>query len=250
MRIEKGMTALVTGGGGGIGLATGQALARRGVSLVLADVLKERLDLAVAAFEGPVHSLVMDIGCETDWTWARSEAEARFGPVDILVNCAGTPPCLKPLVDMTLAEFESRISTHLIGTFLGVRTFGAAMRDRRHGHIASEAGLVPMATLGGYGAAKYGVVGMTEILALELAEHGVGVTLVAPGLTRTNMTIGMGMDASHVGEAIVRGIEEDARYVLTHPSLRAGIERRFDAILAAFGDPAQPGYVDPDTQWH
>jgi NAD(P)-dependent dehydrogenase (short-subunit alcohol dehydrogenase family) len=154
---------------------------------------------------------------------------------------------------MSLTEFEARVANHLIGTFLGVRTFGAAMRDRRHGpiaNVAAEAGLVPMATLGEYGAAKYGVVGLTEILALELAEFGIGDTLVAPGLTRTNMTFDMGMDAAFVGEAIVRGIEQNARYVLTHPSLRPGIKRRFAAMLAAFGDAAQPGYEEPETQWH
>jgi NAD(P)-dependent dehydrogenase (short-subunit alcohol dehydrogenase family) len=55
------MTAVVTGSGGGIGLATGVALARRAVNVVLADVLKDRLDRAIAAFDGPVHGVVMDI---------------------------------------------------------------------------------------------------------------------------------------------------------------------------------------------
>jgi NAD(P)-dependent dehydrogenase (short-subunit alcohol dehydrogenase family) len=253
MQIEQGQTALVTGGGGGIGLATGEALARRGANVVLTDILEERLGAAVAGVAGPTLGVVMDIASEADWARTKAEAEARFGPVDILVNCAGTPPSLKQLLDTSLAEFEARITTHLIGTFLGLRTFGPAMRERRRGHIvnvASECGLVPMATLGDYSAAKYGIVGMTEILALELAEHGVGVSLVAPGLTRSNMTIGMGMEARHVGEAIVRGIEQDARYVLTHPSLRPGVVRRFDAILSAFGEPAEPGYIDPVTQWH
>ena len=63
------------------------------------------------------------------------------------------------------------------------------------------------------------------------------------------MTIGMGMDAHYVGEAIARGIEENARYVLTHPSIRPSIERRFDAILSSIGDFAQPDYVDRETQW-
>ena len=252
MRIEQGLTALVTGGGGGIGLATGEALARRGANVVLADIIEERLDATVAAFAGPVIGVVMDIGNADDWARARGAAENRFGQIDILVNAAGTPPCLKPLLDTSLEEFEARIRTHLIGTFLGLRTCGPAMRDRRRGHIAnvsSTCGLVPMAPLGDYSAAKYGVVGMTEILALELAEHNVGVTLVAPGLTRSNMTIGMGMDAHYVGEAIVRGIEEDARYVLTHPSVRPGLERRFDAILSSLGAFAQPDYVDPESQW-
>ena len=252
MSFASGQTAFVTGGGGGIGLAAGEAFARRGLNVVLADINGPRLDAAVAAFAGPVLGIRLDIADAGDWERARIQAEARFGPIDVLLNCAGTPPAQKPLLDLTDAEFDGLLTTHVKGTFNGVRCFGRPMRDRGRGHIAtvaSECGLIPMALLGDYTAAKYGVVGMTEVLRREMADHGVQVSLACPGITRSNMTVGMGMEASFVGEAIVRGIEADAFYILTHPSMEPSLRRRFEEVLGALGEPAQPDYVSPETQW-
>jgi short-subunit dehydrogenase len=126
------------------------------------------------------------------------------------------------------------------------------MRDRGRGHItnvASECGLIPIPSLGEYTAAKYGIVGMTEVLRRELADTGVKVSVVCPGPTRSNMTVGIGMEASFVGEAIVSGIERDEFYILTHPGIEPAVRRRFEEILAAFAEPAQPGYVQPASQW-
>lgn len=248
MRIEAGITVFVTGGGGGIGLATAQACAAKGAKIVLADIVQERLDTTVAAFDGgPALGVQMDISRPEDWTRAREEAEARFGTVDILINSAAIPPSKKPLLETTPQEFQERISANLFGTFLGLRTFGPAMRERRRGHIvnvASECGIVAMAGLGDYTAAKYGVVGMTEVLRTELAGDHVGVSVVLPGLTRSNMTVGMGMDPAFVGQAILSGIEADSPYVFTHPQIRSSIEHRFEAILASIGQSADPDYAE------
>ncbi len=245
MAIGQLMTLMVTGGGG-IGLEIARICAGEGMNVVLADIDRDRLDGTVAAFAEPVLGIVMDVAAVADWTRAKAEAEARFGAVDLLVNGAAVPPSMVPILDLAIADFDARIATNLSSVFYGVRTFGPGMRDRGFGHIvniASEAGLSPMPTLGDYGTAKYGVVGLTEILRLELAEAGIGVTVVTPGLTRSNMTVGRGMDPAFVGKAIVDGIRANAAYVITHPaSARAGIERRHNALLAAIGEPAEPGY--------
>ena len=250
--IGKLKTLFVTGGGGGIGLAIAEGCAAEGMNVVLADVHRERLGATVAAFEGPVLGVEMDVTRIEDWARARRGAEARFGTVDLLVNGAAIAPSMSPILDMAVADFDARIATNLSSVFYGTRTFGPAMRARGHGHIvniASEAGLVPMAMLGDYGAAKYGVVGFSEILRLELAEAGVGVTVVTPGLTRTNMVAGMGMDARHVGKAILDGVRTNAAYVVTHPGVRAAVERRFADIAAAIGEPAEPGWTPTGSPW-
>jgi NAD(P)-dependent dehydrogenase (short-subunit alcohol dehydrogenase family) len=245
-------TVFITGGGGGIGLATARHCAAEGLNIVLADRNADRLSAAVAVFEGPVLGVVMDVAKTEDWTRAVDEAEARFGAVDVLINGAAIPPALVPILDMTIQGFDDLIRTNLASVFYGTRAFGPAMRERGYGHIvnvASEAGLVPMALLGDYGAAKFGVVGFSEILRLELAPEGVGVSVVAPGLTETNMTIGMGMEARWVGKAIVEGIRANAAHVITHPGIRSAIEQRTAALLSAIGEPAQPGWITPPTRW-
>ncbi len=239
-------TLFVTGGGGGIGLAVAQACAAEGLNVVLADIHHERLEATVAAFGGPALGVVMDVTQVADWARAKAQAEARFGAVELLVNGAAIAPAMSPILDMAVADFDARLVTNLSSVFYGVRTFGPAMRARGYGHIvniASTAGLAPMAMLGDYGTAKYGVVGFSEILRLELADAGVGVTVATPGLTRSNMTGGVGMDASAVGRAIVEGVRTNAAYVITHPDVRAAVEERFAALLGCIGEAAEPGYV-------
>lgn len=250
MAIGDLTTILVTGGGGGIGLEIARVCARSGMNVVLADVHQERLDATVATFDGPVLGIVMDVASIADWERAREAAEARFGAVDLLVNGAALPPAMSPILDMPVADFEARIATNLVSVFYGVRTFGPGMRERGYGHIvniASEAGLVPMAMLGDYGTAKFGVVGLSGILRIELAPAGVGVTVVTPGLTRSNMTAGVGMDASFVAAAIIAGVRGDAAYVITHPTARAGLEQVHASQIAAIGASAEPGCENPQT---
>ncbi|WP_375397339.1 SDR family oxidoreductase [uncultured Sphingomonas sp.] len=252
MPIDDLKTLFVTGGGGGIGLEIGRICARRGMNVVLADIHRERLDATVTTFDGPVLGIVMDVSSFAEWARAKQEAEARFGAVDLLVNGAALPPGMSSILDMPVADFETRIATNLSGVFYGVRTFGANMRARGYGHIvniASEAGLVPMAMLGDYGAAKFGVVGLSGILRIELAPSGVGVTVVAPGLTRSNMTVGMGMDARYVAAAIVEGVRDNAPFIITHPNVRAALEKVHARQIAAIGAPAQPGYENAKTRW-
>lgn len=243
-------TAFLTGGSGGIGLELSRLCAASGMNVVLADIDGDRLATAVAAFDRPVLGVTMDVSKPADWDRASQEAEARFGSVDLLVNGAAIPPSLKPLLDIDVAAFEARISTNLNSVFYGVRTFGRAMRARGFGHIlniASEAGLFPIRQLGDYGTAKFGVVGLSGVLRLEVAEAGVGVTVLVPGLTRSNMNTHYGMAASFVAQAAMNGIHRNAPFVITHPSCKAGIERHYAQIFGSIGEPAQPGYENPDT---
>jgi NAD(P)-dependent dehydrogenase (short-subunit alcohol dehydrogenase family) len=246
--IRPGATLFVTGGAGGIGLAVARHCAELGMNAVLADAHRDRLDEAVRDFPGPVLAVPMDVADPADWERARREAKARFGPIGLLVNGAAIPPSLAPVAELSIEEFDRIIAVNLRGVFLGVQAFARGMAARGDGHIvniASEAGLFPLARLGAYAAAKYGVVGLSEVLRVELAEAGIGVTVVAPGLVQSNMTIGKGMDPIWVARAIVQGVRTNQAFVITHPNCREAIERRHAELVGSIGDWAQPGYDAP-----
>ena len=245
MKLQSGQTILVTGSGGGIGLATAITASERGLNVVLADIVEDRLKTAVPQIKGPVHAIAMDISKREDWKRARTEAEGKFGAVDILVNCAAIPPKIVPLLDVDTDYFERIVDVNLKSVFYGMKTFGPPMRERKRGHIsnvASQAGVLPVPQIGDYVATKYGVVGMSETARLELAPFGVEVSVCLPGLVRSNMTIGMGMDAIWVGRAIIKGIEANSPFIITHPKCREPIEKRHQTMLSCIGDWAQPGY--------
>ena len=128
------------------------------------------------------------------------------------------------------------------------------MQARGAGHIvnvASMAGLVaPAPNLGAYTAAKFGVVGLSEVLRKELAPHNVGVSVLCPGLVATNIgattvklgsairnaggTMSSGLDPRAVGEFVVAGISEDRFYLATHPERWPSVEKRMKELEDAF----------------
>jgi NAD(P)-dependent dehydrogenase (short-subunit alcohol dehydrogenase family) len=202
---------------------------------------------AVADFPGPVHGVVMDVSKPEDWQRAQAEAEKKFGPVDILVNCAAIPPKQVPILDVDIDFFDRLLAVNLKGVFYGMKTFGTGMRARKYGHIlniASHAGLFGHPAIGEYVAAKYGVVGITETARMELEPFGVGVGVCTPGLVRSNMTVGMGMEPIWIGRAILKGIEENKPFIITHPNCREPIEARHRSLMSCIGDWAQPGFSE------
>jgi hypothetical protein len=120
-------------------------------------------------------------------------------------------------------------------------------------------GLNPFGTFAAYSASKFAVLGMSDALRQELAPHGVGVSTLFPGLTRSRMSLDpkAGADVGAIprevleanmmqpvwlGRAVARAIENNAPYLITHPDYKPNTEARFREILSAFGEPAQPGY--------
>jgi NAD(P)-dependent dehydrogenase (short-subunit alcohol dehydrogenase family) len=257
MDLTQSRHAFITGGASGIGLAIGDALAKRGVRLTLADVDEAGLKSALAARSDHYRGQVLDTRDREGWARAKTEAEAEaaFGPVDILVNNAGIGPDGRPFADMEPASFDRIIAINLTGVFNGVAAFAADMRQRGRGHIvntASTAGLTfspPGA--GAYTIAKHGVVSMSETLRREMAPHGVGVSVLCPGLVATNLPrttarmSGDGRDADAsmppssidpavVGELVAKAIEADLPYVVTHPEYWPAVEQRLSAIETAY----------------
>lgn len=181
--------ALVTGGGQGIGAAIAQALVARGLNVT---VLGRRLAVVQALADTDpehLHAVSADVADAAQVAEAVASAEARFGPVDVLVNNAGQAQTA-PFLKMDLALWHQMLSVNLTGTLVCTQAVLPGMVARGWGrvvNVASTAGQVGYAYVSAYCAAKHGVVGLTKSLALEMAKKGVTVNAVCPGYTETDI---------------------------------------------------------------
>jgi len=179
----KGLHAVVTGGGSGIGAAIAMALAAEGVAITVMGRSAKRLkSLPLPA----THCIVADV-TDADSVQRAFDAAADFGPIDILINNAGqveSQPFLRTSADV----WQRTLDVNLTGTFLCTQQVLPAMVERKFGRIvnvASTAALKGYAYVAAYCAAKHGVLGLTRALALEVARKGVTVNAVCPGYTET-----------------------------------------------------------------
>jgi NAD(P)-dependent dehydrogenase (short-subunit alcohol dehydrogenase family) len=145
MNVENARHAFITGGASGIGLAIAEALAARGVRVTIADVNREALDAVLAANAGTMRGTCLDVRDRAGWATAKAEAEAAFGPVDILINNAGIASIGFEIADMDPEAFDRVVAVDLTGVFNGVSAFAADMRARRQGHIVNTASPRPCA---------------------------------------------------------------------------------------------------------
>ena len=176
MRFE-GRTALITGGGSGIGAATSRRLAAEGARVVVADVNAAAARDVAAEIDGL--AVAMDVA---DAASVRAAAE-QTGPIDILVNNAGTDiPGF--FVNTNEEMWDFVIAVNLRGTLSVTRAYLPAMHERGRGaivNVASEAGRTGSQLSCSYSAAKAGVIGFTKAIARESARFGVRCNAVAPG---------------------------------------------------------------------
>jgi NAD(P)-dependent dehydrogenase (short-subunit alcohol dehydrogenase family) len=254
VEIIEGRTAFVTGGASGIGLAIVEALVAEGARVVMADWNAEAVDREARRIGGAVVAQQLDVTDRAGWAAAKVRAEAAFGPVEILVNNAGIGPDLNELADMPPDSFDRLVGIKLTGTFNGITTFAADMRARGEGHIvntASMAGLMASARLGAYTASKFAVVGLSEVLRAEMEPHGVGVSVLCPGMVRTNlaantpasqrpagMPSGMeaGIDPALVGTDVIAAIRANRLYIITHGEYGTFVAERAARLQRAFTD--------------
>jgi NAD(P)-dependent dehydrogenase (short-subunit alcohol dehydrogenase family) len=256
MDLAQASHAFITGGASGIGLAIADALAARGVAVTIADVDEAALAAVLADRTGRLRGQPLDVRDRKGWARAGQNAEAAFGPVDLLFNNAGIAGGADHLADLDPAGFDAVIATNLAGVFNGVSAFGAGLRARGRGHIVNTSSMQGMSVdgpgVGAYAAAKAGVIALSEVLRHEMAPHGVGVSAYCPGMTMTPMVARAlrgddgpphalsaslsvaPMDAGRAAELVLRGIEQNRPYILTHPARRAGVEKRFAAIIDDF----------------
>ncbi|MFE1954955.1 glucose 1-dehydrogenase [Streptomyces sp. NPDC059524] len=193
-QVLGGKVALVSGAARGMGEAIARELARRGARVVLGDVLTEQGEKTAASMGEAAHFVPLDVTEPDSWAAAVATATDRFGRLDILVNNAAIYTTAQ-LVDETAEQLERLLKVDLVGPFLGLQATVPALRAAGGGaivNISSQAGLQGIIGHGAYGAAKWGLRGLSRTAALELGGFGIRVNCVFPGAIDTAMTAHLG----------------------------------------------------------
>lgn len=188
-----GKTAVVTGGGRGIGSAVARALAAEGARVVVAARSRDQVDgvareLRERGFEA--HAAACDVTSENSVAELERVAAAALGQVDILVNNAGTASSA-PIKSTTLEEWNRIMAVNATGPFLCTRAFIPGMAERRWGRVVNVASITSRMGspyIAAYTASKHAVLGLTRVAAAEYAGKGVSVNAVCPGYVDTEMT--------------------------------------------------------------
>lgn len=183
---------MILGGGGGIGRATAEALAARGVRLALADIDPVRLDAAAASLPSTGHDLrtyVIDVRLRDEVRNLVEAVVGDFGRLDILVNAAGIMS-IKRVIELDTDEWEHTIDLNIKGTLWGIAAVLPVFVQQRSGHLVTLGSIHGLKVFDGgavHSASKFAVRAFSEGLRAELAAYGVRVTTVMPGAVATGM---------------------------------------------------------------
>jgi short-subunit dehydrogenase len=186
--------AVITGASSGIGRATGLLFARDGARLVLAGRRAEPLEAAAAACrQSGTEALAVptDVSKSDECQALIAAATSQFGKVDILVNNAGFA-IFDPIAEAAKSDLERMMQTNYFGMVYCTQAVLPQMLERGEGsivNVASIAGIMGFAGMGGYSASKFAIVGFTEALRDEVLDRGIAVSLVCPGTTKTDFFV-------------------------------------------------------------
>jgi meso-butanediol dehydrogenase/(S,S)-butanediol dehydrogenase/diacetyl reductase len=190
----QGQGVVVTGGGSGIGQQVCYAAAKEGASIAVADLSLERAQATadtITRSNGAALAYQVDVSDPDGVSKLMASAAADLPSLDVLVNSAGVRE-ITSVLDLAFEEWQKVLSVNLSGTFLPSQRFAQKLvADGKSGRIvnlASTLGLAAAPNRAAYTASKHGVVGLTKQMALELADRGIRVNAVAPGVIRTALT--------------------------------------------------------------
>lgn len=220
-----GKTALVTGAAGGIGLAVAQAYVEHGARVVLADVqagpTQAAADALNAAHPGRAAALALDVTDEAATEAAVTECVRLFGRLDVAVANAGVL-VLRPAVELSVADWNRVLAVNLTGAFVTARAAAAQMLRQAAGSGVQGGRILFTSSLFGlrggvenaaYSASKFGMIGLMQSMAAELAPGGILVNAVCPGQMDTAM-----IRQLFTERAALRGVPE--------AEVRGALERR------------------------
>ena len=206
----RGRNALVTGGGSGIGRATVDALAGLGAAVAVLDNDADAAVSAaaeVAAAGGTATPFSVDLARLDDLDDVVDRVSSELGPLTILVNNAGIIG--GDLLTTTLEQWHRVLTVNLSAAFVLVRAVGSRMLARGLGgsivNVSSSSAFRAVSSGGAYGVSKAGLGALTRAAAWELGPHGINVNTVAPGVTRTSITIDAFGDALGLERAVRDG---------------------------------------------
>lgn len=261
-----GKVVVVTGGASGIGLSIAQHFAAEGARLVLADIEGPALEAAAASLpEGAeVVTEITDVSKGDEVDALRDAALDAFGAVHIVCNNAGVGGG-GPMSDIKVADWEWVLGVNLWGVIHGVRAFLPLLLEQGEGHIvntASVAGLYAAPFMGPYNVSKYGVVSLSETLAVELAmtDSPVGVSVLCPSWVKTNIAtsarnkpvgdgtgptreeeaaiseiiehfLTTGMEAADVAAHVVEAVRSKTFWILTHENTSDNVQQRVQSMV-------------------
>jgi NAD(P)-dependent dehydrogenase (short-subunit alcohol dehydrogenase family) len=280
MKDFAGKAAFITGGAGGIGLAMARAFGRRGMKVSIADVEAETCAQAVETLRREGIAAIgsaCDVSDRDSLAEAAAKTLAEFGKVHILCNNAGVSRA-GAIETIAPSDWDWVIGVNLKGLVHGLQLFLPHMKAHgEEGHIVNTAsvnGVAGAPLAGPYSATKFAVVGMSEVLAAELAETPIGVSVLCPSWVRTRMldngrnrpaqyggpieldadsanaernaryarALEGGLDPADVAELVIGAIETRRLFVFTHAETRVAVERCHELMMQGFdalGDPAQ-----------
>jgi NAD(P)-dependent dehydrogenase (short-subunit alcohol dehydrogenase family) len=279
VRVVDGTVVVVTGGASGIGRSCALEFARRGASVVIADIHEERIHETVEALtEGGSRALGVrcDVTSDADVTRLRDESLAAMGRVDILMNNAGVA-LLGPPESVPIDDWRWILEVNILGIVRGAAAFIPHMLERGSGHIINTASIAGLHAYSWdaipYITSKFGAYGLSEGLFAYLTPHGVGVSVLCPGLVTTNLAenarflgaedrdswfsmperlLNNPISADRVGPMVADAVEADQFLILTHPEdgiylaeRRADLEATLRAEVAAAPIPPLPKRQTP-----
>jgi NAD(P)-dependent dehydrogenase (short-subunit alcohol dehydrogenase family) len=268
MKDLNGRVAVVTGAASGIGKATATRLAEEGMKVVLSDIEEAALEKAVQELKDrnfEVIGVPTDVSRNEAIEALAEETMSTFGAVNVVHNNAGVVVS-GPIEELSLSDWEWVLGVDLWSVIYGVRTFLPLIKETGDGHIvntASTAGLQASGSIAPYNVAKFGVVGLTETLRVELddANCGVSASVLCPGAINTQIVMSkrnrdpesaqdhkasaqeeafeknagallaqQGKDPSEVAGMIVNAIVKDEFWILTHDDWKNVLQERVAAI--------------------
>ncbi len=192
MTLAPNPRAVVTGGGGGIGRAFSMALARRGGRVLVVDINLEAAEETakmVRTSGAEAHAARCDVASKSEVFALPALMKERFGGTDMVFNNAGVAAS-GPVDDIPLEDWEWLLGINLWGVIYGCLAFLPEFRAQKSGqfvNVASAAGLLAPPRLAPYNVSKAGVVALSETLSAELADDGIGVSVLCPTFIKTNI---------------------------------------------------------------